>query len=296
MQIQYMREFIAFHKYGNFSKTAHNLYITQPALSRHIAEMEKELGVKLLERNKHSVSFTEAGLKVYKQFRKIIQTYDNMTQELSEYQNGVNGKLKLGMLYYTIQQDFGAIIPKFTEKYPNVEIKRFSFQPHEGFEALMEEKIDICVIPRSNYPGSEVLRYYDIIQGGMDVMMSIKHPLAAKKVLTLEDLKNEICIQLRDDPISNHSYNEALAVCGFTPNSVILTDNIDTVPFLLQKTNAIYIKAKGFSVSGFENEITMRDILEPTLKVTKSYAYRADNTNPLVLLFIDMVKKVRLRA
>lgn len=291
MQIQYMREFIAFHKYGNFSKTAHNLYITQPALSRHIAEMEKELGVKLLERNKHSVSFTEAGLKVYKQFRKIIQTYDNMTQELSEYQNGVSGKLKLGMLYYTIQQDFGAIMPKFTEKYPNVEIKRFSFQPHEGFEALLEEKIDICVIPRSNYPGSEVLRYYDIIQGGMDVMMSIKHPLAAKKVLTLEDLKNEICIQLRDDPISNHSYNEALAVCGFTPNSVILTDNIDTVPFLLQKTNAIYIKAKGFSVSGFENEITMRDILEPTLKVTKSYAYRADNTNPLVPLFIDMVKK-----
>jgi len=66
-----MREFIAFDEYGNFSKTAQSMYITQPALSRHIAEMEKELGVKLLERNKHSVSFTEAGLKVYKQLRKI---------------------------------------------------------------------------------------------------------------------------------------------------------------------------------------------------------------------------------
>ena len=81
------------------------MYITQPALSRHVAEMEKELGVKLLERNKHSVSFTEAGLKVYKQLRKIIQVYDNMTHELSEYQNGVTGRLKLGMLYYTIHQD-----------------------------------------------------------------------------------------------------------------------------------------------------------------------------------------------
>ena len=106
----------------------------------------------------------------------------------------------------------------------------------------------------------------------------------------IEDLKKEVCIQLRDDPISNQAYNEALAVCGFTPGSAILTDNIDTVPFLLQKTNAIYIKAKGFSVSGFENEITMRDILEPNLRVTKSYAYRADNTNPLVPLFMDMVK------
>lgn len=291
MQIQYMREFIAFHEYGNFSKTAQSLYITQPALSRHIAEMEKELGVRLLERNKHSVSFTEAGLKVYKQFRKILQTYDNLTQELSEYQNGVRGSLKLGMLYYTIHQDFGAIMPKFTELYPNVEIKRFSYQPHEGFAALMDEKIDICVIPRTNYPGSEVLRYCDITQGGMDVMMSVKHPLASKKKLTLDDLKNEICIQLRDDPISNHSYNEALTSCGFTPKNVILTDNIDTVPFLLQKTNAIYIKAKGFSVSGFENEITMRDILEPNLKVTKSYAYRADNTNPLVPLFIEMANR-----
>ena len=258
MQIQYMREFIAFHEYGNFSKTAQSLYITQPA---------------------------------FKQFRKILQTYDNLTQELSEYQNGVRGSLKLGMLYYTIHQDFGAIMPKFTELYPNVEIKRFSYQPHEGFAALMDEKIDICVIPRTNYPGSEVLRYCDITQGGMDVMMSVKHPLASKKMLTLDDLKNEICIQLRDDPISNHSYNEALTSCGFTPKNVILTDNIDTVPFLLQKTNAIYIKAKGFSVSGFENEITMRDILEPNLKVTKSYAYRADNTNPLVPLFIEMANR-----
>jgi len=155
---------------------------------------------------------------------------------------------------------------------------------------LMEEKVDICVIPRTNYPGSEILQYCDIVQSGMDVMMSVKHPLAAKKALTLEDLKKEVCIQLRDDPISNQAYNEALAVCGFTPGSAILTDNIDTVPFLLQKTNAIYIKAKGFSVSGFENEITMRDILEPNLRVTKSYAYRADNTNPLVPLFMDMVK------
>ena len=290
MKIQYMREFIAFDEYGNFSKTAQSMYITQPALSRHVAEMEKELGVKLLERNKHSVSFTEAGLKVYKQLRKIIQVYDNMTHELSEYQNGVNGRLKLGMLYYTIHQDYGAIMPRFTEKYPNVEIKRFSFQPQEGFKALMEEKVDICVIPRTNYPGSEILQYCDIVQSGMDVMMSVKHPLAAKKALTLEDLKKEVCIQLRDDPISNQAYNEALAVCGFTPGSAILTDNIDTVPFLLQKTNAIYIKAKGFSVSGFENEITMRDILEPNLRVTKSYAYRADNTNPLVPLFMDMVK------
>ena len=43
MKIQYMREFIAFDEYGNFSKTAQSMYITQPALSRHVAEMEKEL-------------------------------------------------------------------------------------------------------------------------------------------------------------------------------------------------------------------------------------------------------------
>ena len=112
MRIEHMRELIAIKKLGNYSKAAKSLFITQPALSRHIADMEKELGIKLLDRNKHNVELTEAGLKVYTQFQHIVQNYDLLLQDINGLKTGITGTLRLGMLYYTIKQDFSSIISK----------------------------------------------------------------------------------------------------------------------------------------------------------------------------------------
>ena len=59
MRIEYMREFVAIHDEGNFSRAARSLFMTQPALSRHMQELERELGVRLIDRDRHSVSLTE---------------------------------------------------------------------------------------------------------------------------------------------------------------------------------------------------------------------------------------------
>lgn len=290
MRIQHMRELIAIKEYGNFSRAAESLFMTQPALSRHIADMEKELGIRLLNRDKHKVVFTEAGVKACKSFRRILQTYDNLTHEFSDYKLGTTGSLRLGMLYYTINQDFGNVMTRFAEEYPNVVIKRYSWQPQEVYHALSEDRIDIGVLPRANYADGSLLKFQDILHSGMDVMMAATHPLAKKETVSLDDLKQEICIYLRDDPYSNQCYNEALHRHGFVPKKMIYTENIDTVPFVLQKEHAVYIKAAGFNIVGFEHEIVTRKIVCDGLRVTKSYAYRSDNQNPLIPIFLEMAK------
>lgn len=290
MRIRYMRELIAIKEHGNFSRAAESLFITQPALSRHIADMEKELGIRLLNRDKHKVEFTEAGTKVYNSFRRILQTYDNLTREFSDYKLGTTGSLRLGMLYYTISQDFGNVMTRFAEEYPKVVIKRYSCQPQEVFHALAEDRIDIGVLPRANYSDGSFLKFQDITHNGMEVMMAATHPLARKETVSLDDLRPETCIYLRDDPYSNQSYDEALHRCGFEPKKTVYTENIDTVPFVLQKEDAVYIKAAGFNIVGFEQEIVTRRIACSDLRVTKSYAYRADNHNPLIPIFLGMAK------
>ncbi len=290
MRIQYMRELLAIKEQGNFSKAARSLFMTQPALSRHVADMEKVFGVRLLNRDQHKVEFTEAGMKACRSFRKILQAYDNLSQEIMSYKLGMTGQLRLGMLYYTIKQDFGEALSCFTEEYPNVEIKRYSCQPQDVFYALAEERIDIGVLPRADYPDGDFIRYQDLRREGMDVMMSVAHPLAKKEKVSLGDLEDEVSIWLRDDPFTNQSYLEALERCGFVPKHVIETDNIDTVPFAIEESNALYIKAKGFTVAGYEEEIVIRPIAADNLYLVKSYAYRLDNENPLVPLFLKIAK------
>lgn len=290
MRIQYMREFIAIREHGNYSKAAKSLYITQPALSRHIADMEKELGIKLLDRNKHTVELTDAGIKVYKCFHRIVRLYEALSQDIVDIKRGMSGTLRLGMLYYTIEQDFGHVISRFRSQYPNVEFERYHYQPNEVFDALADDRIDIGVLPYHTTAGDGFLRLQNFYRSEMEVMMASDHPLAAKEEITLDDLAKEENIILKNDPITNQSYGEVLKQEGYTAPKTLMVDDLDLIPYVLKTTNAVYIKAKGY-LSGYGREIITRSIEGKKLYVSKAYAYRADNPNPLIPLFLELAKE-----
>ena len=290
MRIQHMREFTAIKEQGNYSRAARSLFITQPALSRHVVEMERELGVKLIERDRHSVALTEPGLRAYKGFKQILRAYDKLAEDIADYKMGLTGRLRIGMLYYTIRQDFGDTMERFADEYPNVELHRFSYQPQEVYQALAEERIDIGVLPRANYPEADYLRFQDVLTSPLAALMSVRHPLAGRAALSLDDLRDQTTILLRDDPYSNLTYNEALARCGFEQRNVVYTDNIDTVPLELQKGRYIYLIPDALTLPGFERELAMVPIQAEGLVVTKSLAWRADNDNPFVPVFLEMAR------
>ncbi len=291
MRIQHMREFVAIKEEGNISRAARSLYMTQPALSRHLAELERELGVRLAERDKHSVTLTQMGERAYKSFRQILRTYDNMTEDIAGYKQGLTGRLRIGMLYYTIRRDFGDAMERFAEEYPNVELRRYSYQPQEVFQALVEERIDVGVLPRANYPDAGYLRYQDILESPLAALMAAGHPLASCDHLTLADLAGQPTVLLRDDPYSNLCYEEALSGHGFVQENVVYTDNIDTVPMALKGGRCVYLIPQALDLPGFEGELARVPILEPGLSVAKSLAWRADNDNPLLPLFLEMAKR-----
>ena len=290
MRVEHMREFVAIRDEGNFSRAARSLFMTQPALSRHMQDMERELGVRLLNRDKHSVALTDAGERAYKGFRQILRAYDRLTDDIAGYKAGLTGRLRIGMLYYTIRQDFGDTMERFSAEYPGVELRRFSYQPQEVFQALAEERIDIGVLPRANHPGAEWLCYQDVLSDGLAGLVSVTHPLAARDVLTLEDLEGETTVLLRDDPYSNRCYTEALERVGFTQRNVAYTDNIDTVPMELKRGQSVYLIPQSLPLPGFEGELVEVPIRCEGLKVTKSLVWRSDNDNPLVPLFLEMRK------
>ncbi|AHF11321.1 helix-turn-helix domain-containing protein [Dehalobacter restrictus] len=72
MKISYMHEFIALAENLNYSHTAEELFISQPALSRHITAIETDIGIQLLKRTKHSVELTPMGMIVVSEFKKLL--------------------------------------------------------------------------------------------------------------------------------------------------------------------------------------------------------------------------------
>ena len=131
MKISAMREFLLLAANKNYSKTAEQLYMAQSALSRHIAAMEDELGVQLIQRTKNSFQLTEAGEIAAEGFEKILKQYQQTLNSIGALSSQVSGELRLGILYYDINDYVAVIRDAFHRCFPEVKLTLLSYQPEQ---------------------------------------------------------------------------------------------------------------------------------------------------------------------
>lgn len=99
MKIEYLREFLTLSETLNFSNAARMLGISQPVLSAHVKSLEAEVGLRLFERDKHSVSLSDVGCAMLPTVRSIIVQYDRLGQIASQFANKISSQLNVGYLY-----------------------------------------------------------------------------------------------------------------------------------------------------------------------------------------------------
>ena len=87
MKIEYISEFIALAELNNYTLAAQKLFITQPALSRHMTALEESIGAKLIQRSTHDVKLTENGHKAHEAFKEIINIYDSLARDIYNSNN-----------------------------------------------------------------------------------------------------------------------------------------------------------------------------------------------------------------
>ena len=292
MNIEYMREFLSLAQYQNFSIASQKLFISQPTLSRHITALEKELGTVLILRDTHRVKLTEDGEKTVATFQKIIKQYDGLIDDFALSNKGFGGSLKIGMMYYSINRDFGPLLPVFKETYPLVKTSCGSYQPHTMFQDLLNGKIDVGILAASKYGEGQGIVFHQILSPHANAIMSSQHPLAEKELITMSDLEQETIILLEEDTYSTHVICEAMDRAGFTPKQTIFSDHIDTVPFMIQQTGGIHINGSGFKISGYEDTLAYRPIENQEMSMPLALAYHKDNTNPALPKLLAIADQV----
>ena len=95
VELEQLKQLIAFAKYGTLSKAAEELYISQPALSRSIQKLEKTLGVELFDRKKNKMELNKNGKTVIQYVEKILNLVDEMEEKISK-DNQVQNNFSIG--------------------------------------------------------------------------------------------------------------------------------------------------------------------------------------------------------
>ena len=142
MEFRHLRYFIAVAELGNISKAAQQLHIAQPPLSRQIRQLEEEIGVELLLRNKRGVELTNAGVVFLSRARRLIADADLASAEARNARNGVCGVVRIG-----IASGLGGVASRVMEvhrrRFPAVEIQCKDVFSTLQNEALRKRDVDV---------------------------------------------------------------------------------------------------------------------------------------------------------
>lgn len=120
MEIRVLRYFLAIVREESITKAAELLHITQPTLSRQIAQMEEDMGVKLFDRGTRKIVLTNEGLLLRRRAEEILELVDKTERELAEQDEKVEGTVSIGCGDLAAVQMMPELIKKFRERYPAV--------------------------------------------------------------------------------------------------------------------------------------------------------------------------------
>jgi len=169
----------------SFTKASEELHISQPAVTKHIKEIENQMGTKLFDRKGTSVQLTQSGKVLYEYAEKIRNIYRDLEFEMSQIKEQHKGKLIIGASTSVAQYVLPEILAKFNSYYRDIKIELIAHNTETISELLKEGKIDLGIIE-----GQSQSSFFDYrIFKADEIVLTAKteHPLA-HKTLNLKDL------------------------------------------------------------------------------------------------------------
>lgn len=187
MEIRVLRYFLAVAREGNMTRAAQTLHLTQPTLSRQIAQLEDELGKKLFVRSNYSLRLTEEGMLLRKRAEDILDMVDKTTDEFHALGELTGGDVAIGCAESWLVSDFADAIRDFRKDYPG-----FRFHITSGGTEQVTERLDRGLLDFAAIVEPPNLSRYNYLEiSGCDtwgLLMKKDHPLASKDCITADDL------------------------------------------------------------------------------------------------------------
>ena len=146
MDNQNLKAFITVASSGSFSESAEQLYLTQSAISKRIAQLEQQMGKKLFDRIARQVTLTEAGKALLPRARRILQEYENALQAINDLSGEASGTLRLAISHHLGLHRLPPILKQFAQQYPNVTLDIEFMDSEKAYEQVLHGQSEVAVI------------------------------------------------------------------------------------------------------------------------------------------------------
>lgn len=219
----------AVEQQGSLTAAAQHLCLTQSALSHTVRKLEQNLGTPIWLREGRSLRLTQAGEYLLGVANRVLPQLEHAESQLRQMAQGERGTLRIGMECHPCYQWLLKVVSPFLESWPDVDVdvkQKFQFG---GVGALLGYEIDLLVTPDPFYTTG--LRFEPVFDYEQVLVVPRNHPLAKRKFLNAEDLRDEILLTYPVPADRLDIYTQFLNPAGVNPRR---HKNSETTDIMLQ--------------------------------------------------------------
>ena len=187
MELRVLKYFLVIAREENFTKAAKQLHITQPTLSRQIAQLEDELGVTLFERNNHKIVLSEDGMILKRRAQEILSLANKTKQDFLYKDEHLEGTISIGCGEFQATKCLTDCIAAFRKEHPHIKYELYSGNTNNIKDNIERGFIDLglmsCPIDLSKFESVEMP-----LKETWGVLVKKDSQLARKEFIEPQDL------------------------------------------------------------------------------------------------------------
>jgi DNA-binding transcriptional LysR family regulator len=217
IELRHLRYFSTLVEHLNFHRAAEELHISQPGLSRQIAQLEFHLGTQLFVRNRRRVSLTMAGKYLSEQLVPQLNNLNRIYQQTQRIGSGSVGEIRIGFLGSAMQQVIPDLLLSLKTSYPDLYTSLTERSNLEQIQELMESRLDLAFVRLTDLPAE--LESCTVAQETFSLVVPAGHTATSCNLTSLAPLANDGFILFNSD-YSPDYYRTVLSICedaGFHP-------------------------------------------------------------------------------
>jgi DNA-binding transcriptional LysR family regulator len=235
---------LAVVEFNSYTRAAEHLSLTQPAITQHIKQLEKELNIKIFRRVGKEIIPTNEGNVVIQYARRNIALYERMKQNILDIQRHVR-RLTVGITHTAESNAVAEVLGRYSSKNPGTTITIISDSINNLYSMLKNYEIDLAVVEGKIQDSSINSLLLDT--DSLMLVVSNNNPLAKKSMVTINELKKQPLILRRPSSgtrnlFAAHLESNNMSLNDF--NVILEVDNIATIKDLIRRDIGVSILAR----------------------------------------------------
>lgn len=221
MTTERLFEFLVLSQTLNFTSAARKLFMTQSALSRHIAELENEMGIKVLERNTHSVKLTQSGRMLASRIPRLLQSSDLAMANLRYAESQASGSVYIACLENSVNDQLLKFLIYFGSKFPEINLEVDVLSRTDRLAVIDSYDVTVTDFELQKLPS--YVNSYSAFSIPAVLSYAEAHRSSTKTQMGLEELAGEtLIVPFADDLFCSYATNRQLAekLCGYNLNII----------------------------------------------------------------------------